>query len=251
MRIRKDHQQGFSIIQMVLAIGLMSFITLQLIPYVSAWHERQLIQATRNVVVHIAQAAVAFRAAQHDYFTTAVWPLDLQILVDKHHLPGPVTRYTNSFAEPITMAAAPFPGLWLEISTEMQTPRQARLLAGPWGAIASVNGEVVTLTIAVPGQESSHSEMVQLDGSHDGQQQVMRGPLHWDPSLLELDTGGNPIPTREAIDLGDNNIDQVRELNVRRLLRVEDSGAGRLEADIGNIQVLTATLFRADDFVYD
>ena len=242
----RQKQAGFSIIQMVLAIGLMSFMTIQLIPYVTAWQEAQLIRVTRHGIEQIAQAAVAFRAAQHDHFTVATWPTDLQILVTDGYLPGPVTRYKNSVGNDYDLNLPTPPDRWLEISTEMITTQQALKVAADWGAFSEVNGAVITVNIAIPGQESSHSELVQLDGSHDGQQQVMRGPLHWDSALLEIDALGNAVATNEAIDLGDNNIDQVRQLNVRRLLRVEDSGAGRLEADIANIQALTVTTFSYD-----
>ena len=240
-------QAGFSLIQMVMAIGLMSFMTIQLIPYVTAWQEAQLIRVTRLGIEQIAQAAVAFRAAQEDHFSVAVWPADLQILVTDGYLPSPVTRYKNSVGNDYDLNLPTPPDRWLEISTEMITTQQALKVAADWGAFSEVNGAVITVNIAIPGQESSHSELVQLDGSHDGQQQVMRGPLHWDAALTELDAGGNPIPTRDAIDLGGNDIDQVRNLDVQRRLRVEEPGGTALfEADIGNIQALTATQFSYD-----
>ena len=240
----RQKQAGFSIIQMVLAIGLMSFMTIQLIPYVTAWQEAQLIRVTRLGIEQIAQASVAFRAAQHDHFTVATWPTDLQVLVADGHLPGPVTRYKNSVGNDYSLNIPTPPDRWLEVSTEMLTTQQARKVVADWGAFATVNAAVVTVNIAVPGQESSHSELVQLDGSHDGLQQVMRGPLHWNTPVL--DAGGNPFVPPVAIDLGGNDIDQVRELNVRERLRVQDAGAGLLEADVANIQILTATDFRFD-----
>ena len=245
---KRQKHQGFSIIQMVLAIGLMSFLTVQLIPYVSAWQERKLIQATKHVVEQIAQAAVAFRAERDEFSTNRSWPLDLAILVGDGYLPAPATRYTNSFGDPINMAAAAPPGMWLEISTEMQTVRQARLLAGSWGSIATINGERVTLIIVVPGQESSHSQVVNLDGSHDSQQQVMRGPLHWTTNpLMGFDTGGNLITTSVAMDLGNNDIENVEDQDVQGVLRVENVlGEALLEADIANVQALTATTFGYD-----
>ena len=249
----RQKQAGFSLIQMVLAIGLMSYLTLQLIPYVSAWQEAQLIRVTRLGIEQIAQAAVSFRANQHDHFTVAVWPADLQILVTDGYLPGPVTRYKNGYGNDYDLNFPILPGRWLEISTEMQTAQQALKLVADWGAIAQVNGTVVTVNIAVPGQESSHSELVQLDGSHDGQQQVMRGPLHWDATLMELDAVGNPIATREAIDLGGNDMDRVRDLDVQRnqtvqrRLRVQNTGGtALLEADVGNVQALTGSVIRYD-----
>ena len=234
-------------IQMVMAIGLMSYMTIQLIPYVSAWQENQLIRVTRHGIEQIAQAAVAFRAAQEDHFSVAVWPADLQILVIDGYLPGPVTRYKNSVGNDYDLNLPTPPDRWLEISTEMITTQQALKVAADWGAFSEVNGAVITVNIAIPGQESSHSELVQLDGSHDGQQQVMRGPMHWNTALTELDAGGNPIPTRDAIDLGGNDIDRVRNLDVQRRLRVEEPGGTALfEADVGNVQALTTTTFRYD-----
>ena len=248
----RQKQAGFSLVQMVLAIGLMSYMTIQLIPYVSAWQENQLIRVTRLGIEQIAQAAVAFRAAQEDHFSTAVWPADLLILVTDGHLPSPVTRYKNSVGNDYKLNMAPSPGRWLELSTEMLTVQQARKVAADWGAFATVSGAVVTVPIAIPGQESSHGELVQLDGSHNGQQQVMRGPLHWNTALTELDAGGNPIATSAAIDLGGNDIGRVRNLDVQRSLRVEEpGGAARLEADVGNIQALTTTEFRTDEMRYD
>ncbi|MCY4425873.1 MAG: hypothetical protein OXC05_02425 [Halieaceae bacterium] len=242
----RQKEAGFSLIQMVMAIGLMSFMTIQLIPYVTAWQEAQLIRVTRLGIEQIAQASVAFRADQHDHFTVATWPADLQRLVTDGYLPGPVTRYMNSVGEPYNLNTPTPPDRWLEISTEMLTTQQALKVAADWGAFSSVNGAVITVNIAVPGQESSHSELVQLDGSHDGLQQEMRGPLHWDTALMELDAMGNTVPTRDAISLGDNDLDQVRQLNVRERLRVQDGGAGLLEADAANVQALTATELRYD-----
>ena len=243
----RQKQEGFSLIQMVMAIGLMSYMTIQLIPYVTAWQENQLIRVTRHGIEQIAQAAVAFRAAQEDHFSVAVWPADLQILVTDGYLPGPVTRYKNSVGNDYDLNLPTPPDRWLEISTEMITTQQALKVAADWGAFSEVNGAVITVNIAIPGQESSHGELVQIDGSHDGQQQVMRGPLHWNTALTELDAGGNPIPTRDAIDLGGNDIDQVRNLDVQRRLRVEEPGGTALfEADVGNVQALTTTTFRYD-----
>lgn len=239
-------QAGFSLIQMVLAIGLMSFVTIRLIPYLGAWQEAQLIRVTRLGIEQIAQAAVAFRAAQESHFTVAAWPADMQRLVTDGYLPGPVARYKNSVGNDYNLNLPTLPNRWLEISTEMLTTQQARKVVADWGGFATVSGAVVTVNIAVPGQESSHGELVQLDGSHGGDQQVMRGPLHWSTALLELDDIGNPVATREAIDLGDNDVGRVRRLNVRERLRVQDAGSGLLEADVANIQALTATELRYD-----
>ena len=177
-------------------------------------------------------------------------------MVTDGHLPSPVTRYKNSVGNDYKLNMAPSPGRWLELSTEMLTVQQALKVAADWGAFATVSGAVVTVNIVIPGQESSHGELVQLDGSHDNQQQVMRGPLHWNTALTELDAGGNPIPTTVAIDLGGNEIAPMQNLDVQNLavqsrLRVEGPGGPAdppaiLEADIGNIQALTATEFSYD-----
>ena len=242
---KTNKQAGFSIIQMVLAIGLMSFMTIQIIPYLGAWQEAQLIRVTRHGIEQLAQAAVAFRAAQHDHQTVAVWPADKQRMVTDGFLPVPETRYRNSVGNDYELDVTAED--WLVIRTDMLTTQQALKVAAEWGSFATVNGVEMEVIIAIPGQESSHSELVQLDGFHNGDQQVIRGPLHWDTTLIELDTGGNPIPTRDAIDLGVNDIERVRNQEVQGILTVQNTGGTALiDADAANIQILTATDFRFD-----
>ena len=243
-----NRQLGFSLIQMVLAIGLMSYLSIQLIPYVSAWQEAKLIRVTRHGIEQLAQAAGAFRVDQNEHHLnpTVVWPADQEILIDRGYLPPPPSNggvlcngiYCNSVGKPYEFDTSQD---WLVIRTDMLTNRQARGVAAEWGNFTAVNQVQVEVRIVVPGQESSHRELVQLDGIHAGVQQQMRGPLHWRPDLTGLDGSGDPIATTVAIDLGENDIDNVGRLRVQTA--VND---GLLEADAANIQALTAT-----DFSYD
>lgn len=192
--VSRKKQQGISLVQAVIVMGLFSFMTVQMIPVESdKFNDRYVIGASRIGMEQLAQAAVAFRTdpSGGNYGN---WPMDINAVINGGYLPDFSNR--NGRGRPYTLTTN---GHGLQISTEMDSEHEARMLAAGFGPIGQVvmlcNGAeplpddpdcdsgVVTasarITLPIPGYESSHNELYARDGSR--------------PLTGDMDAGGKTI----------------------------------------------------------
>ena len=212
-------QCGFTLIQAALVMALMSYVSTLAIPLLGDWRRAKAVSNTRHGFEQLAQAAVAYRADESQSWY-GTWPATPATLVPRYL---PIFNDANGRGQPYTFSVS---GTGLTISTTMNSLIEARLVASNWSSVASVTAKTVTLAIAIPGQESSHSQLLDRAGVRSVQ------------ATMEYDPGAD-------IALQDNDIWGANRITATNRVTVTNaSGTALIDADVVNGSAMSATTFR-------
>lgn len=213
-------QGGFTILEAVLVLSLLTIFLVQSIPYQQKKQsEKRQVYAVRGLNA-IAQASIA-HYVDEDQTWHNTWPADVATLAARGYLP--IFNNRNGFGGGFEIC----PNGCLSgmtISTTVETVFHARSIQALWGPSASVTGTTVIIGIPIPGQESSHLALLDLAGTRE-----ITG-------TVEFGSGAD-------IDLQQNNVvgGDIAEFN--ELDASNEAGTGVINSNNINGDIVTAEEF--------
>ncbi len=202
----KFKQKGFGLPGAALALGVLAYVSFQLIPIAARLQFYIFRTATVSGINELAQAGKTFYV---DPDNASAWPATPQTLVAGNYLAGFENR--NGYGYPYTFAVT---GSSLSISTQVSDDAQANNVASHFGGLATVAGSTVTVVWSAPGNDANHQALIPRDGSRD-----VFGDINFRAgSGADLVLNGNNIRSTELIEAEVGSIDTLTA-NEFRVLR--------------------------------
>ena len=203
-----------------LAVVLMAYVSMQLIPIAGRMREYTFRTATVTGINELAQAAKTFYV---DEVNARSWPASPEALASGTYLSMFENR--NGYGYPYSFT---IDGDTLIISTQAGGPDQANEIATHFGGLAAVTANVVSVAWSVPGNDANHEALVPRDGSRD----IFGTITHR--------AGG-----AAGLVLNGNDIDSVGQLDSNGSVTIRNAGlTGLINSDVGAIDVLTVNDLR-------
>lgn len=208
-------QQGFSVIHIVLTMAFLTFLAIQALPMLALYQRHMGIAIAKISMETLAQAATAYRGAEgEDYYGT--WPTYAELVAEDFGITTvEAVNFRGNLYTFDTLGTA------LRISTELGNDGEARDLAAQWGVAGGLTGSVARLVIPIPGQETSHDELVPTDGSR-----AMEG---------NLDMDGNDIMNVDNLSATASFMDTVVVGETIQVTNADNTGsltANTISADV-------------------
>ncbi|MEO0367209.1 MAG: hypothetical protein AAF197_00330 [Pseudomonadota bacterium] len=208
-------QQGFSALELVLVLSVLTLLTLQFVPLQEQFSEAVAENYTVTGLTELAKASKSF------YGENGAWPGDLNTLIGAGFLPGYSTetgpRFNNGFGASFNLTQN---GNILELSTTVDTFQNARAIASTWGPLSKVSGTLVTVSVLRPGTEVAHDRLLNRFGEDDGMQ--------------------------AGLEMNDNNIVDAGAVNSDTVSTNIIVGRERIESE----DLITSVDIEADNYIY-
>ena len=245
-------QGGYTILQLVLVIALMSMMAVLFLPTLSRLQERHAVNLTRNTIEQLMQASIAHYSDEDEPGNFLQWPGTPTVLVtDGYFFPGPVP--SNPYGEPYafrveggTCPTPPNPcpnDAILVVSTRVPDPSWARAIIRDWSSFSQVDDSVPTdvlieIGVVAPAQEGSHWMLVGRDGSRP-----MLGNLDMDSNsvILPADPLTDPSSLNAAQLLIGNNTTEFVRLQRAGIATIQGTATERTEISGSVVSILDGT----------
>lgn len=210
------HQAGFTFGELAIALAVISILTVAFVEFQSDRFREQSVDASSRGFSTLAQASAGF------YADTGAWPTNVAALLTAQNLTGFNNR--NAFGNPylftITPPTVASPRPSLTISSDLASIDAARSVQQQFGSTAQLTGNVVSLTVAVPGTEISHDGLLDRFGVR---------PME---ATLRMEGAGSNI------NMFDNEI-----FNTSRITVSQPDNSGLVQADNIDAGAITAQTF--------
>jgi len=182
--------------QLVLVMAFMSFVSIKAMPLLAHYQRMQVIQTTRISMEMLAQSATAYRADEPSAWY-GTWPTLGMLAAADYGLT--TATPINPRGNPYTFTISTGTTTALAISTEMMDEGEARDLVAHWGTAGAYLGRnIAALIVPVPGQESSHDELVWRNGDKSVQGTLIFEPgaqiiLQGSPGAVNINASGKVL----------------------------------------------------------
>lgn len=176
----KKRSLGYTLLEVLFALGLASAAVVSTIPIKTAESEKKIAERSAEEMTQILIAARAFRQAN------GAWPATLQDLIDNNYLAA--NSANSPFDATYSLAVD---GSNIKVSVDTASTKFAKLLEGASLPMPEVAGTVVSSSVTPPGTEVALDAYLPRDGS-----KAMTG---------NFDMGGNAIQNTSSVTYGDNN----------------------------------------------
>ena len=215
-------QNGFSILELVIVLSVLTLLTIQFIPLRDEYTETVAEQYTLRGFYEIANAAKAFYVESGN----SVWPANMDALIAADLLPGYETdgtrRFNNGFGNAFQLSVQ---GNSVAITTVVSKSVNALAIAREWGPLASYDMADNTITVIAlrPGYEVAHDSFFLHSGAK--------------PMTGDIEMAKNSLLDAQGV--------YAQELNTNRVLATVEDGSGLVDTD-----TVTTTLISADHYEY-
>jgi|GEM_PF-1052288 len=225
--INIQKQSGFSLLELALVLSVLTILVIQFIPLNNKITETKIENYAITGLFDIAEAAKSYYADEDETWYRT-WPADVATLASTGYLQG--FNNGNGFGFPYTIAVDAGTG-GLTITTTVDNAVSARTIATNYGPLASATGSTITVGVIIPGNETSHDMLVQIEGD------TMVGDLIFN----DLPADGQSA----NIEMGDNQILNARQIDSVIFDARPGDGTGNVTADS-----METDFISADDFRY-